>query len=166
MAKTLHNNSKRMTQSKNSSKRSINKTAEEIEFFSALDEGRANILADKLIVYVEENKDVRSFSRFLREQGVLSSRFFEAAKKFPRLGSATEYVSEIFAERKEVRAEERDPKFDSSTMHLYSYLFAKDKELDHERKKELKKISDQTQKGQLTAQAIEVLKQILEPLGE
>lgn len=163
MARISQSSNKKSTQSKNA--RVI--TIAEIEFFAeSMNEARAEVLADTLIEWTLINLDAKSFARFFREKGVIPYQYFRWLKEYSKLSNAHEYAKAIFAERKEKIAEEKDPKFHSNSMHIYSYEFAKDKELEHERKKELKKISDQTQKGQLTAQAIEVLKQILEPLGE
>lgn len=126
-------------------------TVDEIDFFySALNEVTAHNLANKLIDLVEEHEDIRSMATCYRKLGVLPERFHEALKVFPKLKTAHEYVKVLFSERKEKIAEERDPKFHSDSLHIYSYDHAADKTLDHERKKDLKKITEDSKNDNTT----------------
>lgn len=165
MARISQHNSKRSTQSKNVRKEAIPDYLGEILFFEgAMTEERAALLGNRMIHYAKMNPDAITFTKFYEQERVCERSVRRWRKEFPVLDIAFEYVRDMFAERRALLAQKMDNKFISSEMHLYSYMHEEYKALEHERKKELKKITEES-KNTSNQEAIQaVIKNLLAPL--
>lgn len=142
MAKTLNTNSKRLNRSKNVIHAIPADHIERIRFFeAAMNEQRALQLSNDMIEWGEANTTALFENEFLVLRKISQKTWQIWKKRYPVLQEASDYLKTIFAARRELMAIRQDQKFLSSSMHLYSTLFADDKALEYERKKELKNIA-------------------------
>ena len=141
MAKIYQPSNKRSSRS-NKPKYSIpaNHLERIIIFERGMNERRAEELGNSFIAYVIDNPKCLYRSEFLAKEGILETTWCDWEKEYESLKRSSSYAKIIFAHRREQLAIEKDPKFLSNSMHLYTKIFEDDKTLEHERKKELKNI--------------------------
>ena len=151
MARIPQSISKRSSQSNNVRKESIPDYLAEILFFEgSMTEERAILLGNRMIHYAKTNPNVITFSKFFEQERICERSVRRWRKEFPVLDVAFEFVKDMFAERRAQLAQKMDNKFISSEMHLYSFMHEEYNNLEHERKKELKKITEENKNDNTT----------------
>lgn len=103
-----------------------------------MDEKKSVVFANTLIHWVKTNPKAMTFEEFFEAEDVRESTYRLWKHQFDAVRTAHEYVKTVFSHRREMEAAQRDNKFLSDSMHLYSTPFEEYKVKEHERKKELK----------------------------
>ena len=140
-SKTPHPIKKRSSLSKNMICPIIPDHIERLRFFNAaMNERKALELSNEMIEWGDVNQDALFENQFLVLKKISQQTWGLWKKKYECLQEASDHLKTVLAVRREQLAIEKDQKFLSNSMHLYSKLFEDDKTLEHERKKELKNI--------------------------